>query len=200
MDVIITYLYNEHSPSFNVAKGEGSIEDAEQCDPAAGCLVDFTTELRATDADGDGVVYSILPMQAFASSFSIVDDRDLSSLIYTSGIIDSITVQLIIQVLKNIDFGLTLHTDLNNIPLFQAKDVRQDIDQKVATSIIDIAVSTTATTPTQAPSTSTAPGPGQECDDSNKQLYFILMLVFASLLGLALLAALCTPIILKLCR
>ena len=95
---------------------------------------------------------------------------------------------------------MTLHTDLNNIPLFQAKDVRQDIDQKVATSIIDIAVSTTATTPTQSPSTSTAPGPGQECDDSNKQLYFVLMVVFASLLGLALLAALCTPIILKLCR
>ena len=100
--VTITYLYNEHSPSFNVAKGEGSIEDAEQCDPAAGCPVDFTTELRASDADGDGVVYSILPMQAFASSFSIVDDRDLSSLIYTNGIIDSMTVQLIIQVSKYI--------------------------------------------------------------------------------------------------
>ena len=195
MDVIITYLYNEHSPSFNVAKGEGSIEDAEQCDPAAGCPVDFSTELRASDADGDGVVYSILPMQAFASSFSIVDDRDLSSLIYTNGIIDSITVQLIIQVSK-----LHLLFIQALIFLFQAKDVRQDIDQKVATSIIDIAVSTTATTPTQSPSTSTAPGPGQECDDSNKQLYFILMLVFASLLGLALLAALCTPIILKLCR
>ena len=84
------------------------------------------------------------------------------------------------------------------IPLFQAKDVRQDIDQKVATSIIDIAVSTTATTPTQAPSTTAGPGP--ECEDSNKQLYFTLMVVFASLLGLALLAALATPIILKLCR
>ena len=102
VDVSITYLYNEHSPSFNVAKGEGSIEDAEQCDPAAGCPVDFTTELRASDGDGDGVVYSILPMQAFASSFSIVDDRDLSSLIYTNGIIDSMTVQLIIQVSKYI--------------------------------------------------------------------------------------------------
>ena len=197
MDVTITYLYNEHSPSFNVAKGEGSIEDAEQCDPTAGCPVDFSTELRASDADGDGVVYSILPMQAFASSFSIVDDRDLSSLIYTNGIIDSITVQLIIQVSKYIYSSYRIQA---LISLFQAKDVRQDIDQKVATSIIDIAVSTTATTPTQSPSTSTAPGPGQECDDSNKQLYFILMVVFASLLGLALLAALCTPIILKLCR
>ena len=36
--------------------------------------------------------------------------------------------------------------------------------------------------------------------DSNKQLYFVLMVVFASLLGLALLAALATPIIFKLCR
>ena len=83
--------------------------------------------------------------------------------------------------------------------------MRPSWDSKSSVAVVSISIGTTATTTTttttQGPVTTTTPGgDGGDCDDTNKQLYFILMIVFATLLGLALLALICTPIIIKLCR
>ena len=79
--------------------------------------------------------------------------------------------------------------------------MRPSWDYRSSVAVVSISIGTTATT--QAPTTNvptTSGGDNGDCDDTNKELYFILMIVFASLLGLALLVLICTPIILKLCR
>ena len=78
--------------------------------------------------------------------------------------------------------------------------MRPSFDRKSSVGIVSISIETTATAAPTAPPTTTSGGGDVECDDSNKQLYFILMIVFACLFGLALLAMICTPIIRKLCR
>ena len=80
--------------------------------------------------------------------------------------------------------------------------MRPSWDFKSSVAVVSISIRTTATTqaPTTNVPTESTPSDGGDCDDTNKELYFILMIVFASLLGLALLVLICTPIILKLCR
>ena len=78
--------------------------------------------------------------------------------------------------------------------------MRPSWDSKSSVAVVSISIGTTATTQAPVTTTTTPGGEGGDCDDTNKQLYFILMIVFASLLGLALLALICTPIIIKLCR
>ena len=78
--------------------------------------------------------------------------------------------------------------------------MRPSWDSRSTVAVVSISIGTTATTTTQEPQTTTPGGGGGDCDETNKELYFILMIVFASLLGLALLALICTPIIIKLCR
>ena len=82
--------------------------------------------------------------------------------------------------------------------------MRPSWDFRSSVAVVSISIGTTATTQaptTNVPTESTTAGVDDgECDDADKELYFILMIVFASLLGLALLVLICTPIILKLCR
>ena len=80
--------------------------------------------------------------------------------------------------------------------------MRPSWDFQSSVAVVSISIGTTATTqaPTTNVPTESTPSDGGDCDDTNKELYFILMIVFASLLGLALLVLICTPIILKLCR
>merc|ERR1711936_1048341 len=78
--------------------------------------------------------------------------------------------------------------------LIQAADTRS-LDEKTNVALVNVMVNTTVTT--EAPPT-TSPTTSAPEEDSKENLYFILMIVFASLTGVLLLLAL-GLLILKLC-
>ena len=92
--VTITYDYNSAAPAFNLPEGKATIPDAETCSKP--CKVVFEEEFTAIDSDG--VEYSVFPAHQYASSFTITDVRDLSTLSYTGGVSQGVTINLVIEV------------------------------------------------------------------------------------------------------
>jgi len=176
--VTLTYESNVAAPTFNIPTVTAKIEDAETC--AKPCPVIFDETFIASDLDG--VAYSVFGAQPYSSNFEITNKSDLSTLSLTDVVSQNTAIDLVIE----------------------ATDLRPSWDIRSSVAVVSISIGTSATT--QAPTTNvptestTSGGDDGECDDDNKELYFILMIVFASLLGLALLVLICTPIILKLCR
>jgi len=178
--IIINYSFNRKRPEFNEIVGIGSIKNSEACegDDSEACKVNIENGYRASDGDNDVVVYSINPTGENAISFELMDETNLDSIYYKDGIKEQTVVQLLIE----------------------ARDLRT-LDSMSSFGVINIDVGTTATpAPSSSTDASTGSTPDPQCNDENKKLYFILMIVFAVLFGLTLLAAICTPIIIKLCR
>jgi len=178
IDISISYSFNRNRPEFNEIFGEGTIENSEACEgnDEDACKVNIENGYKAFDGDNDVIIYSINPTGANAVSFKIMDETNLDSIYYLDGIKEQTTVQLLIE----------------------ARDLRT-LDSMTAFGVINIEVGYTAT-PNPSTVSTTGSTPDPQCNDDNKQLYFILMIVFAVLFGLTLLLAICTPIIIKLCR
>jgi len=171
----LSYSFNGHRPQFNDIAGEAKILDAQSCSELTpttdqNCQVVFSKPFFATDSDGDLVTYQIIPP---SHVFEIADNTDLATLYYRgTGIIQQTSIPLLIQ----------------------AADTRS-LDEKTNVALVNVMVNTTVTT--EAPPT-TSPTTSAPEEDSKENLYFILMIVFASLTGVLLLLAL-GLLILKLC-
>ena len=82
----------------------------------------------------------------------------------------------------------------------QAEDNRVMIDSLSTAVVVRIQLKTTASV-TSSPETPTTPATAPpECDDENKKIYFIAMIVLASVLGALLLLLLLVPLCLICCR
>ena len=82
----------------------------------------------------------------------------------------------------------------------QAEDNRVMIDSLSTVVVVRIQLKTTASV-TSSPDTPTTPAPAPpQCDDENKKIYFIAMIVLASVLGALLLLLLLVPLCIICCR
>lgn len=183
--VVVKFPFNAHQPQFlPPTPVEGSIRDMYRCDPAdpqpAACQVDLTPGYRCTDGDGDILRFSVSRLND-GNLFAFYDSSDLSSLYYRgAGFPENTSVILIIE----------------------AEEVRPAIlnDGHLAISVVRLDVTapttTTESSDTPSPTSPTPPPPPGQCND----IYFILTIVLASVLGVTLILIICTPIILKFCR
>jgi len=188
--VLINYPYNNHPPTFNKPFGEGVIEDTEACTDT-GCPVDLGDDpLSCTDGDGDVLKYSIIPFTEHSNLFEMPDNSALNIKYKGNGVSQDTKVTLMVK----------------------AEDNRMMVDSLSTVVVVRIQLKTTATTATAPPestattattppaTTATAPPESPECDDKNKKIYFIAMIVLASVLGALLLLLLLIPLCVICCR
>jgi len=176
-EVLVNYPYNSHPPTFNKPFGEGAIEDTESCTDA-GCPVVFDPSFSCADGDGDVLRYSIIPFTEHSNLFEMPDNSALNIVYKGHGVSQNTNVTLMVK----------------------AEDNRVMIDSLRTVVVVRIQLKTTASV-TSSPDTPTTPAPAPpECDDENKKIYFIAMIVLASVLGALLLLLLLVPLCLICCR
>merc|ERR1739838_727332 len=100
-----------------------------------GCTVQFDPEFSASDADGDVLEYSILPVTDHASLFVLKDPSSLASISYK---------------------GQGISQDTNVTLLVKAQEKRT-LDGRSTDAVVKIKVRTSVTTP--LPDTTTTPLP-----------------------------------------
>jgi hypothetical protein len=183
----VSYPYNAHDPGFTQLFGEASIADAEACnaDPgSAACEAVFDSEFSGVDADGDVLEYSIVPVIDNSNVFIIPDPSKLSISYVGNGITKAMDFTILVQVRWSNHPQLPVHS----FPV-QAKEKRTLDDARSAVTVVKIRVDTTTTTSTATTATTTATTTTTtepDCDDKKTKLYFIIMIVLASVLGVLL--------------
>jgi len=173
--VTVTYPYNGNTPRFLPEFGTATIPDADDC--SAGCQLNFSPSFSCSDADGDVLEYSLIPYLGTVLPYFTIPDRSSLNILYV---------------------GQGLPQDTNITLQVQAKEKRQ-VDGRSVTALVQVAVQTSATTPSPATTTTTTTAPA-ECDNKKENLYFIIMIVLASVLGAQLILLLLILICVKCCR
>lgn len=174
--VLVNYPYNNHPPTFNKPFGEGLIEDTEDCTDT-GCPVVLDDDpLSCTDADGDVLIYSIIPFTEHSNLFEMPDNSALNIKYKGNGVSQDTNVTLMVK----------------------AEDNRVMVDSLSTVVVVRIQLKTSVKPSPETPTTTAAAPP--ECDDKKKKIYFIAMIALASVLGALLLLLLLIPLCVICCR
>jgi len=154
--VTVSYPFNTHAPEFTTLFGSATL-DAKACednpDSMEACEIKFDPYFAATDADGDALEYSIVPITEHSILFKLADTPSLAIYYVGRGIPENMNITIMIQ----------------------AKEKRIPTDVRSSRAVVEII----ATKPTEKPEVS-------DCNDKNEDLYFIMTIVFASLIGVIL--------------
>ena len=97
----VSYPFNTHAPEFTTLFGSATI-DAKACednpDSMEACQIKFDPYFAATDADGDALEYSIVPITEHSILFKLADTPSLAIYYVGRGIPENMNITIMIQV------------------------------------------------------------------------------------------------------